>query len=546
MEGNIRGKFEVYYENDASGSYLVIEPGEWDQLIDYQVEMITNNPTPSILPISVRRKDNKVRVYYNITSKMPLSQLLRRKFNKNEFINILQGIIKVILESKNYFLSDNCFVLDDELIFLNPDTLETSLVYFPVMNGTDANTGFKEFLIKIVVNAADVVYANDNFIQRILGYAGSNNFNIAEFKRHLDEMSELAASPLNKVSTRDENFLGRNDNILTSNNGKSGNNEAVLQGDTSYGGFKTGNKDNSLPLKPEDMRIPEVKIPAKAGKRTDIPEPVQKVQNQSKPLASRSNPKSTNSTKEAAPERTPSQLIITGAVLQAVILAASGCIVLKIDMKALGNDTTPTYFGIFVIIAALSFLMWRMVLKKVKAVQTVSATPGSKDVNTGIIKDSINMDKYEYKRTDYKPVFPGDSSEKTGEWGDITFDGNKTISLESYAGGITDTVILGVKKEKYPVLKTLKNGIPETIVINKASFIIGRLKGQVDYVHTSSAIGKVHAEIISRDGVYYLKDLNSRNGTYINRTKIESNKEYLINDNDKILLADTEFTFITQ
>jgi hypothetical protein len=97
-------------------------------------------------------------VYYNITSKIPLNQLLRRKFGKNEFVNILQGIIKVILESKNYFLSDNCFVLDDELIFLNPDTLEVSLVYFPVVNGSDVNTDFKNFLIKIIVNASDVVY----------------------------------------------------------------------------------------------------------------------------------------------------------------------------------------------------------------------------------------------------------------------------------------------------------------------------------------------------------------------------------------------------
>jgi hypothetical protein len=38
MDGNIRGKFKVSYENEATGSYFVIEPGQWDQLIDYRLK----------------------------------------------------------------------------------------------------------------------------------------------------------------------------------------------------------------------------------------------------------------------------------------------------------------------------------------------------------------------------------------------------------------------------------------------------------------------------------------------------------------------------
>ena len=533
MDGNIRGKFKVSYENEATGSYFVIEPGEWDQLIDYQVEMIANNPTPSILPISVKRKDNKVRVYYNITSKIPLNQLLRRKFGKNEFVNILQGIIKVILESKNYFLSDNCFVLDDELIFLNPDTLEVSLVYFPVVNGSDVNTDFKNFLIKIIVNASDVVYSNDNFIQRILSYAGNGNFNISEFKRHLDELREPDASSPNITSTGNDSFSGRNDN--------SG---AVLHSSIGSGGDKTGKKANVPSANSESMKLPGLKIPVKAGKKPDIPETTQKIPNQYKPAVPKSDLDSANSSGVVLSGKFQSQLIITGAIFQAVILAISGIVVLKADVKALGGDTTITYFGIFIVIAAVSFLMWRKILEKAKAVPVLSETPGNKDIKAGISHNSINMDKYEFKRTDYKPEVLKDSGERTKSREDIMPDINKTIPMANFAGGIYDTVILEHKQEKFPVLKTLRDGEPDTVVINKSNFIIGRLKGQVDYVHTSSSVGKVHAEIISRDGVYFLKDLNSRNGTFINGMKIESNKEYRLNDNDKITLANTEFMFL--
>ena len=52
------------------------------------------------------------------------------------------------------------------------------------------------------------------------------------------------------------------------------------------------------------------------------------------------------------------------------------------------------------------------------------------------------------------------------------------------------------------------------------------------------------ARIITRDGEYYLKDLNSKNKSYINRgTPLNPEQEYKLNDNDIISLADSELVF---
>ena len=109
---------------------------------------------------------------------------------------------------------------------------------------------------------------------------------------------------------------------------------------------------------------------------------------------------------------------------------------------------------------------------------------------------------------------------------------------------VSETVFLGTAFKRNPLLKVIKTGNAEEIVINKPSFIIGRLDGQVDYVHSNNAIGKVHAEIITREGCYYLKDLNSKNGTFVNGKRLESNTEYEIKNNDKITLANSDFVFI--
>ncbi|CDM68306.1 putative membrane protein [Clostridium bornimense] len=88
-----------------------------------------------------------------------------------------------------------------------------------------------------------------------------------------------------------------------------------------------------------------------------------------------------------------------------------------------------------------------------------------------------------------------------------------------------------------------QGGISERVVVNKASFKIGRMIGEVDLITESKAIGKIHCEIIKDDEKYYLVDLNSKNGTYLNGARLKSNNRYLLNDGDSIRLANVDGKF---
>ncbi|NLC20083.1 MAG: FHA domain-containing protein [Clostridiales bacterium] len=105
------------------------------------------------------------------------------------------------------------------------------------------------------------------------------------------------------------------------------------------------------------------------------------------------------------------------------------------------------------------------------------------------------------------------------------------------------TVILGKPSDNIPYL--LSNLNPsEKLLLNKKAILIGRLKDNVDYTINNRAVGKIHAEMINKGGKYYIIDLNSVNGTYVNGERLVCNTETLIKNGDKITFANEPFTFI--
>lgn len=84
----------------------------------------------------------------------------------------------------------------------------------------------------------------------------------------------------------------------------------------------------------------------------------------------------------------------------------------------------------------------------------------------------------------------------------------------------------------------------EIIYLNKPIFRIGREKSYVDYyISDNTAVSRAHADLINRNGIYFVVDLNSMNHTYVDGIRIETNKEFEITSNCQIMLADENFLF---
>ena len=84
----------------------------------------------------------------------------------------------------------------------------------------------------------------------------------------------------------------------------------------------------------------------------------------------------------------------------------------------------------------------------------------------------------------------------------------------------------------------------EKISVNKPVFRLGKEKSYVDYFVTNNiAVSRSHADIITRGSKYYVRDLNSKNHTYINEQMIPIQIEVEIHDGDRLKLGNEEFVF---
>ncbi len=148
----------------------------------------------------------------------------------------------------------------------------------------------------------------------------------------------------------------------------------------------------------------------------------------------------------------------------------------------------------------------------------------------------------------YDPLDPDASNEET-EQTEVVITKNNTQGLSSgttvLGADFGGTTVLGseeLDEPVYPYLIREKN--QEKILVNKPSFRLGKEKAFCDYfIFDNNYVSRSHADIITRDGRYYIKDLNSTNKTYLDGRAIPIEKEIEIFSGAKIRLANEDFAF---
>lgn len=102
------------------------------------------------------------------------------------------------------------------------------------------------------------------------------------------------------------------------------------------------------------------------------------------------------------------------------------------------------------------------------------------------------------------------------------------------------TVLLAAKvRPSVPELICEQTG--EVVAVTKVPFFIGSTPEFVDYVAIGEGISRIHCCINKKEDRYYLSDLNSTNGTYLNHQEVNPGREVLLSTNDEIRIASQEF-----
>lgn len=154
---------EIRYKKDMNHNYLILESLGG---IGYETKMILNNRINGLLKGKCCRFNGCTELYYDITSKQPLSRVYeKRELSAKDVEGIFTAVCNLFEELKRYLLSAENVIFDAELCYCNPENRRPEWIYY-VDKDKKEGTGMRnlsEFLIDRVNHgepyAVDMVYS---------------------------------------------------------------------------------------------------------------------------------------------------------------------------------------------------------------------------------------------------------------------------------------------------------------------------------------------------------------------------------------------------
>ena len=430
-------EFQSDVEADAGRTFLVLtkEGLTLEQLLEFQIEMISQNEIAGIVKLEVKQLDSNVKLCYHLNGLISLTNYLKRqRISKFEFTEILDNVISVLLGCKNYLLNDNSFILQEDFVYINPKSKQISIIYLPLEMECNVTQEFRSFLVNLLINTA-TIDTTDNYVQSLLNQIKADQCSLTEFREQLVSI--------------------------------------------------TGNGHQTLWFSAESSEQPSEEVPRPV---TEINEedPINSVK---LPYGAWSKPKMRKT-------------VLTILAILSVFWAGASTIPVEFRVPLRPDKAAFIVFGLS-LASLLAIIVILTLTKKNKAVHPAGLNTAS----------------------DISAIF---TEEK----------------------GSTETALLDNQSMETSLLSDccfpyLKSAIgEETIIINKAKFTVGRQQDISDHFINNKNIGRLHAQISYLNNKYYITDMDSTNGTFVNGSRILSNKEYLLNNNDKVALANLEYLFI--
>lgn len=519
----------VSYESIGAASYLVLtlEP---DEVVNYQQQMITSNEIKHLLPVSRRQKNENVELYYNITSRVSLSQILsRRKLTREEFLSLLGHMMTSYKEVREYQLLSCGICFDLDYIFVRSDNLDAAFIYLPVYK---QEAGIEELknLVQSMIMKGIVETTTDNFIQILLNTVCDSGFTAGKLEECVLNLSGKPKTPSSPTPMPAPTPVVPMQSVRT---------PPVQQTPVS----EPPSYQAARPAVPTDEGMA---IPGKTGKAAKpVKEKKEKKQKAEKAGASNTSGKQ--------------KFLLVQAVV--LVLVAAG-----ISFEVFSSQ--EMIMAAVILVAAAEFFAYRKTIgsensgkeqgqeKPEKAKKEAVAKRRSNIVVPGkeqaAAKEEISAPSSVPPVTPtpipVPPVAPTPIPVPPVAPTPIPVLPVAPAPAPSVAPASMEDTVYMEEEAQDPYLEYYQNGVMTRVMLNKPSTILGRLSGQVDFVVNNQKVGKMHAEFINQNGLFYVKDLSSKNGTYINNSgdRITANVPYPLSNGDRITLADSAFVLRCQ
>lgn len=570
MEEILENEICVRYERNNGVNYAVIDTKEeWKCEDDYEVKMLMLNTPEYFLHITMNYIDEKNSIYYDISSKQQLSKLFEYgKVTMEDVKSLFDNISRMVRVVDEYMLNLDRVILNPQDIYVSLSDKKYSFMYSPVAGEKDFYDKMRS-LFEYILERFDHSVKKSSLVkfyeiyQRILvrDYTPDKLMEFFDDENegiHIINEEDLTDGRADNAYGED-NAYGR-DRAYGEDNANGKNNDYVedinYAGNNNYAKNKTYIRNNNR-VKGKAYTKDNDSIIDKIYDRNDnynnnnnfegtvIKDVMPEIINTDKP--DKRSKKTTFIIKAVATvlvlNAIVSMFFKSYAVIKIGTTASIICIIVGLAIFYI-TDKAAKVIGELINedkVTEDELIPYRLHNYGNKTENGIAEDKASEaQVNTGLDNEyGKQKDNNEYDNIVMAKVID-EVEEQPAQYGN-------TMLLSDYLNMLKDnklTLKITDTDSEIPLYVKKADGyeaVTEKLEPDSYPCTIGSLEESSDIYIASPIISKMHACIIKDEDKFYIEDMNSTNGTFINGERIAMHNKMCLSDGDALRIASYEF-----
>ena len=513
----------------AGETYRVSYSLDISDVIDAKVyDMSRSGSMPEMAPCDMQENAG-VRVFnYQIDDKKPLAEILRQEMNKKEILTLLYNILHALEMFGKNMVSLSYVARDEQCVFVSPETYDVCFIVAPVQKEVTDLNDVRAFVKSVIVDARYSENDNDNYVARLINCANMRGtFSNSDMKNEVKAMlaeAGIDAAEIDRMKELSTNApKGGNSHILRGESPKVSRLEVMRNNARMNGYAQPMGPNGQMPNGMPPMGMPLMGPNGPMGSNGQMPNG--KVPNGMPPMGMPpmgpngqvpNGPMGPNGMPPVGvpPMEEPIKPEVAGAQPQGDKTENDEAV------EAEAQDAKP------------------------EVVEPVVTEPQE------IKPETVEPEPIEAEPEDVKPIPPMQGN---------PFGGNPIPPMPQaqpmpQMQPVPPMPQTPPMPQAQPVQGNPFDGAPapyflrvktgERISLDKAEFKIGHKARLVDYAITdNSAISRVHCVITKRNGVCFISDNKSTNGTFVNGEELKAGEEKFLTNNAIVILGDEELVY---
>ena len=536
-------------------------------IIDEKVDKGVSGKFPQIIPYRLEEKDNQREFIYEIGNKVQLTEFLKKEINKKQMLTLLYNLLSGLEAFGMNMISLSYVAKDIQYVFVAPESLN---VYFIVAGVDKEITDLNEvrnFVKDVICNAHYFEMDRDNYVARLITFTNKlGTFSVGDMKEFVNQLLIDMGIHIEEEKKKTEKKEEKTANDKVSRIGVMQNNAKMVQPGASARGSVPPMPNRQVPPMPNGQPMPGRPMPMQMGPdgkpmngrpMPGRPMPMQmgpdgKPMNgrpmPGRPMPMQMGPDGKPMNGRPMPGRPmPMQMGPDGKPMNGQPMPGRPMpMQMGPDGKPMNGRPMPGRPMPMQMGPDGKPMNGRPMPGRPMPMQM---GPDGKPIVPPIPnRPASSMPE---KKPEAAPVPP--MPEKKPEAAPVPPMPEKKPEaapvppMPEKKPEAAPVPPVEEKKPQVPVPYLLRIATNEKIYINKPEFSIGRSATKADYTVTdNSDVSRIHCIIERKNGVSYIRDNASTNGTFVNGQNIAGQKNVFLTNNAKVSLGDEGFIYFVR